>query len=261
VRAEPDHGTERAARDGGWDVAGMSFVEVGSAMSAVCEHPRVSVLLTAVAVRHGSADDVIEAMLGLFEDAAGVRVEQFAQGAQPEARYGYEVWVGAEANGWVTVHPHYLIPADGLAIALTRRLGTVSSATSIYEDVLWSHDLIARGQVLDRYVNLPGYFGPGEYGSDYDGDPDLVAETLGVEPSLIGPYFRQISVRRARSRLLPPPKAHASDRFDLLDGWVITDLWSRFGIEWGVNDPTAGLKVGSDENKALSEHLLTLTSS
>jgi hypothetical protein len=99
-----------------------------AAKSAACEHPPVSVLLTAVAVRHDSADDVIEAVLGLFQDAAGVRVD-VAKGAQPGARYDYDVLVGAGAKGWVTVHPHYLIPADGLAIALTTRLGTVSSAT------------------------------------------------------------------------------------------------------------------------------------
>lgn len=220
----------------------------------------MSVLETAVAVRHASAEDVVDVVLAVFRDA-GARVEVLHRDARPEEDSHYDVRVGAEAGGWVTVHPHYLVPPDGLAIALTSRLGTVSSATSIYEDVFWTHDLVAHGRVLDRYVNLPEYFGPAEYGRDFEGDPKLVAETLGVDRSWIAPYFRQISLRRARSRLLPPPKAHASDTFDLLNGWVITDLWRRLGIVWGWDDPLARIHVGDEENVALSEHLRALSSS
>ena len=220
----------------------------------------MSVLETAVAVRHGSAEDVVDVARAILRDA-GARVEVLPDDARPEEDAHYDVRLGAEAGGWVTVHPHYLVPADGLAIALTSRLGTVSSATSIYEDVLWTHDLVSYGRVLDRYVNLPGYFGPGEYGTEHEGDPTLVADTLGVDQTLIAPYFRQISVRRARSQLLPPPKAHASDTFDLLNGWVITDLWRRLGIAWGLSSPTARLRLGHEDNVALSEHLRALSSS
>lgn len=220
----------------------------------------MSVLQTAVAVRHDSADDVVDVVLAVLRDA-GRRVEVLPQDAEHGEDSHYDVCVGAQINGWVTVLPHYLVPADGLAIAMTSRLGTVSSATSIYEDVFWTHDLVSHGRVLDRFVNLPGYFGPGEYGSDHEGDAHLVADTLGVDPTWIAPYFRQISVRRARSRLLPPPKAHASDTFDLLNGWVTTDLWRRLGIAWDVNDLVARLPVGHDGNEALSEHVRALGSS
>ena len=127
--------------------------------------------------------------------------------------------------------------------------------------MLWTHDLVAHGQVLNRYVNLPGYFGPGEYGPEHEGDPGLVANVLGADRTVIAPYFQQVSLRRARSRVLPPPKAHPSDRFDLLDGWVITDLWRRVGITWGLDAPRARLRVGHDENLALNEHLRALPSS
>jgi hypothetical protein len=218
----------------------------------------VSVLQTAVAVRHGSADDVVDVVQAVLRDA-GPRVEVLPAGAPLGEASPYDIGVGAQAGGWVTIHPHYLVPPDGLAIAVTRRLGTVASATSIYEDVFWTHDLVDRGKVLDRFVNLPEYFGPGEYGREFEGDPSLVAVTLGVDEVAISPYFRQFSARRAQSRLLPAPKAHAADRFDLLDGWVITDLWRRMGISWDVDRVVGRLRVDSEVNETLAQYLRTLT--
>jgi hypothetical protein len=214
----------------------------------------VSLLLSAVAVRHRSADDVVDVVRAVARDA-GVAVEVLPTAANPGEDLGNDWCVSAEAGGWVTVHPHYVVPPDGLAVALTSRLSTVSSATAVYETVLWTHDLVAHGRVLDRYVNLPSYFGPGEYGPEHEGNPELVADTLGVDRTVIAPYFRQVSWRRARSRLLPPPKAHATDTCDLLDGWVITDLWRRVGITWGLDAPGVRLRVGHDENLGLNEHL------
>jgi hypothetical protein len=172
--------------------------------------PAVGILLTAVAVRHPSAEDVADVVAGVLRDA-GRRAEVVAPGAAVMDEHRYDVVIGPATDGWVTVHPHYGVPSDGLAVALTRRLDTIASATGIYEDVFWSHDLVDRGTVLDRYVNLPDYFGPGEYGPEFSGNPRLVATSLGADPRVVEPYFRQVSVRRARSRLLPPPKAHASD--------------------------------------------------
>lgn len=220
----------------------------------------MSLLLTAVAVRHDSADDVADVVLAVLRDA-GRRVEALPPVAQRWEPTDCDIIVGAEAGGWVSVHPHYLVPADGLAMALTSRLGTVSSSTSIYEDVFWTHDLVSHGRILDRFVNLPGYFESDEYGREHEGNPHLVADTLGVDPAWIAPYFRQISLRRARSRLLPPPKAHPSDTFDLLNGWVITDLWGRLGIAWGLDHPVARIPLGDEANTALSRHLWALASS
>lgn len=216
--------------------------------------PAVGILLTAVAVRHPSAEDVADVVAGVLRDA-GRRAEVLPAGPTVSDGDGYDVLVGPATDGWVTVHPHYGVPTDGLAVALTRRLDTIASATGIYEDVLWRHDLVDRGRVLDRYVNLPEYFGPGEYGPEHAGDPHLVASVLGADPQVVEPYFRQVSVRRARSRLLPPPKAHASDTFHLLDGWVVTDLWRRMGISWGGDHPVARVAIGADGNEALCEHL------
>lgn len=214
----------------------------------------MGVLETAVAVRHDSADDVVDVVQAILRDA-GRRAEVVAPDAGDSEDPRYDVRVGVPTRGWVTVHPHCVVPSDGLAVALTRRLATVASAVSIYEDVLWTHDLVAHGRVLDRFVNLPDYFGPGEYGPEHRGDPALVAATLGVDVAPIAPYFQQISVRRARSRLLRPPKAHDSDTYHLLDGWVVTELWERLGITWGGDSPAARVAAGHDGIDALSEHI------
>ena len=217
----------------------------------------MSVLETAVAVRHDSVDDLVDVMLSIIR-AAGHRAEVRGHDAPPSPHPQYDIRVGPATSGWVTLHPHYVIVADGLALALTQRLSAVASATSIYEDVLWTHDLVDSGRILDRYVNLPGYFGPGEYGPEHEGKPDLVAQTLGVDATTVAPYFKQVSVRRARSRLLPPPKAHADDHHHLLDGWVITDLWRRCGITWGGDAPAARILLDHDGLDALSEHVRAL---
>ena len=106
-------------------------------------------------------------------------------------------------------------------------------------------------------MNLPDYFGPGEYGAEYAGDPALVARTVGVDVADVAPYFRQVSLRRACSKFRPPPKAHAADKYHLLGGWVITDLWERMGIAWlgGEDVPYARLTMDHDACQALHAYL------
>jgi hypothetical protein len=156
----------------------------------------------------------------------------------------------------VTLVPHYVVPPDALAVELTRRLGTTASAVSVYEDVLWTHHLVERGAELDRYVNLPDYFGPGEYDDTWTGDPPLVAATVGADPAELEPYFRQVSPNRARTRWMRPPKAHPTDAYHLLDGWVVTDLWRRMGILWPDPGPgTTRVPLGDAGTDALSRWL------
>ena len=207
---------------------------------------------TAVAVRSDDAEEVLDVFLSIMR-SVGHRVDPIVGGDETSPHDRDDVYVGASSSGWVVVRPHYVVPADKLAVELTRRLPVLASAVSIYEDVLWMHWLVDRGEVLDRYVNLPGYFGPGEYDDSWQGDPELVARTTGVDPAEIAPYFRQVSVRRARSRVLPPIKAHRSDTHTLLDGWVVTELWRRMGIAWP--DPYTAIRVplGSEGTEVLSE--------
>lgn len=216
----------------------------------------MSVLLSAVAVRSDDADEVVDVLLSLLR-GVGHRVEP-RTGPDPAQPHGapWDVLVDPAVGGWVTLVPHYVVPPQTLAVELTRRLGTLASAVSIYEDVLWTHHLVDRGAELDRFVNLPGYFGPGEYDDSWAGDATLVASTVGADPGQLAPYFRQVSDNRARTRWLRPPKAHATDAFHLLDGWVVTDLWRRMGIVW--SEPGAGttrVPLGEAGTTALSNLL------
>ena len=201
----------------------------------------MGVLVSAVAVRSADADEVLDVFLSMMR-GLGHRREPLA-GPDPTSPYGdsNDVFYAAPGTGWATLVPHYVVPAEKLAIELTRRLDTVSSAVTIYEDVLWMHHLVEHGEELDRFVNLPGYFGPGEFDDSWTGDASLVARTVGTDPAELAPYFRQVSLPRARSRWRRPPKAHAEDEYDLLTGWVVTELWRRMGISWP--DPAAASTI------------------
>ena len=214
--------------------------------------PRMGVMENAVALRTDDADEVVDVFLSILR-GLGRRVDPVVGAEAAREHDRYDVRVTPSAPGWVVVSPHYVVPAERLAVELTRRLEVLASAVMIYEDVLWSHWLVERGTVLDQHVNLPGYFGPGEYDDSWQGDPELVARSVGIDVAEIAPYFRQVSVRRARSRLLPPIKAHRSDTYTLLEGWVVTELWSRMGIEWP--DPARGTRVplGDEGTTVLSE--------
>lgn len=212
----------------------------------------MGVMETAVALRTGDADEVADVLLSILR-GLGRRVDPVADADRGRTDERYDVSVTRSAPGWVVVRPHYVVPSDKLAVELTRRLQVLASAVMIYEDVFWSHWLVDGGEVLDRHVNLPGYFGPGEFDDSWQGDPELVAQAVGADPAEIGPYFRQVSVRRARSRLLPPIRAHRSDSHTLLDGWVVTEMWRRMGIRWP--DPSAGIRLplGDEGTTLLSE--------
>jgi hypothetical protein len=216
----------------------------------------MSVLLSAVAIRRDDAEEVVDVLLSVMR-SLGHRVEPvlWPDPAMPHGAPS-DVLVGPAIDGWVTLVPHYVVPPEALAVELTRRLGTTASAVSVYEDVLWTHHLVERGAELDRYVNLPDYFGPGEYDDTWTGDPPLVAATVGVDPAELEPYFRQVSPNRARTRWMRPPKAHPTDAYHLLDGWVVTDLWRRMGILWPDPGPgTTRVPLGDAGTDALSRWL------
>lgn len=210
---------------------------------------------SAIALRSEDADEVADVFLSLMR-SLGHRFEAHQPGHRPEPAHGDEndVLVAPSRDGWVFLRPHHLVAPDALACEMTTRLGTLASAVMIYQDVLWAHHLVDRGTELDRYINLPGYFGSGEYDDSWVGDPDLVAEKVGVDRAEIAPYFQQVSVRRARSRLLRPLKAHQDDTHHLLEGWVVAELWRRMGIHWpGKTDDLIRIPLGTEGTAALFE--------
>lgn len=217
----------------------------------------MGVMESAVAVRSEDADEVTDVFLSVMR-GLGHRCEA-RLGPDPKQPYGssYDVLVAPSRDGWVFLRPHYVVPAEMLAAELTGRLGTLASAISIFEDVLWTHWLVERGATLDRHVNFPEYFGPGEYDDSWIGDPDAVARAVGVDRAQVAPYFRQISARRARTPFLRPIKAHRSDSWNLLNGWVVTELWRRMGIHWPdeSSEPMIRVSVGRDGTTALSESM------
>lgn len=214
----------------------------------------MGVMESAVALRSTDADEVADVFQS-FMRSLGRPVEvHYEFDPSTSQLTGHDVLVAPARDGWVHLRPHYVVPPEALAVEMTLRLGTLASAIMIYEDVLWSHHLVDRGTELDRHVNIPEYFGAGEYDESWLGDADVVAEAVGVDRAVIAPYFQQVSVRRARSRLRPPPKAHPDDQHHLVDGWVVTELWRRMGIHWpGGKDVLVRVPVGPEGTEVLSE--------
>jgi len=161
----------------------------------------MGVMESAVALRSTDADEVADVFQS-FMRSLGHPVEvHYEFDPSTSQLTGHDVLVAPARDGWVHLRPHYVVPPEALAVEMTLRLGTLASAIMIYEDVLWSHHLVDRGTELDRHVNIPEYFGAGEYDESWLGDADVVAEAVGVDRAVIAPYFQQVSVRRARSRL------------------------------------------------------------
>lgn len=212
----------------------------------------MGVLETMVAIRDVEVDAVAEATVAVCADAG---ITTAAHPGRGHGRHDIGIWA---ADPWVVVRPHYVVSSGGLAAALTARLGALSSATSVYEDMFWTHHLVDDGRVLDRFCNIPGYFGPGEHGPEWAGDPDLVADVLGAPRAVVRPYFRQLSIRRINllGLLRREPRAHRDDEFHLLDGWVTQDLWGRVGIVVPFDaDPAVTVPLDSDGSSVVSRHL------
>jgi hypothetical protein len=201
----------------------------------------VSLLLTAVAVRAQTADEVVDAMRDwcASHDVA-LTVEP---GDSADSVHAYP----PNANGWVVVLPHYVVPGDQLALGISA-VGYICSSVSVYEDVYWTHVLCADGVVVDRFESFPDYFGtpddPGPLLSRrpdlvaeivqrqpfWRGRPDLVARMLQIDAAGLAPYFRQLS--SAEHDADEEIYAFPEDEHDLFDGWVVTDLWRRMGIDY-----------------------------
>jgi hypothetical protein len=192
---------------------------------------RVSILLTAVAVRMPDVDVVVRATASWF-DAFGVTLETSAR----SSRWSEMDFFGADERGWTVVIPPYDVASDQLGLGISKA-GLITSAVSIYEDVLWTHVLCENGEVVDRFVNIPDYFGDDDDpGPTWRGNGAAVGSALGADAALIAPYFRQF---RALENPQGGTRAHDDDEWDLLDGWVIVDLWRRIGITYP--DPAAAL--------------------
>lgn len=194
----------------------------------------MTVLVVATAVRDRGADAVAEA----------VRAYGLEHGLAPtddpfEGVESVEVLAPTDGGRGARLRwPAFFGGALPAARALSESLATVVSTVDTYEEALWRHVLCDRGQVVDRYTSDRGYFGPDEDpGPAWDGDPDAVAATLGVDAATVAAYYGSTARRRGLGRRRRggrgrAGRAHPDDRFERDDPWVVTDLWRRLGIAY-----------------------------
>ncbi len=113
---------------------------------------------------------------------------------------------------------------------LSRKLQAVVSDIHVHESNYWAHYLFDKGKEVDRFASFPDFAAenPGVGAvlkKRWAGNPQAVAETLGVAPELVERYYAQVDPDMRRRR-------DGEDRFSLDDPWVFTDFWCAVGITY-----------------------------
>ena len=147
-----------------------------------------------------------------------------ASSTTPTRAASVMVWGG----DWTVIHWPMTFPHMVATLEMSETLGCVAVATDIYDGDFWRQAILHKGTVVDRFCSDLNYFGRGErqrLGGRWDGDPNVVAEALGLDPKVVQLYYRQ-PARFLQPRRLP------GDEFNAADPWIFTDLWRRIGISY-----------------------------
>jgi hypothetical protein len=186
--------------------------------------------LAVSAFRDRSVDAVAESVRK-FMSAHGVAFE-FVNTAEPDPHVDAAAY--SPPNGWtVFLWPEYFNVHDiPLCEIVSRDLQTLVSTVHVYDDDYWTHVLFDRGELVDRFASMPGYFADDAGQAAmleraWAGDADRLADALDVAPEVIRPYLVHVDPEAAEM-----PKAFPDDESDLEDFWVFVDMWRRVGITY-----------------------------
>lgn len=177
----------------------------------------------------------------------GVACDLIQDGSHEEA---VDALIFPPTNGWTVVlwPPYFNIHDITLCAAVSRELATLASTVHIYDGDYWTHVLFDRGDLVDRFASMPGYFteDPGEVAAlaeSWAGDADRLGAALGKAAEDIRPYLVHIDPEGEE-----PGMAFEDDEFGLDDYWVFTDLWKRIGVTYpdDVGNYERVLRLGKD---------------
>jgi len=139
-----------------------------------------------------------------------------------------------EAGLWtIVLWPEYFNIHDlPLAEALSQDLSTIVSTVHVYDDEYWTHGLFQGGRLVDHFASRPRFFAhepeaPQVDPSEWAGDAEAIATTLGVAPDPIAGYLVHLDGPTARTG-----RVHADDAAPIEEFWVFADFWRWLGIDY-----------------------------
>ena len=185
----------------------------------------------AVSAFHERTPEQVEAATTRYIESQGLALEALRTTTPDDAR---DSLVFPQANGWtVVLWPSYFNIHDiPLCAATSLDLGALVSAIHVYDGDYWAHSLFDRGERLDRFASVPGYFAEDEDEATakalaWTGDANALGDAFGVDPATLSPYLRHVDLEDETTS-----KAFPDDAFDLAFFWVFTDFWRRAGIAY-----------------------------
>jgi hypothetical protein len=209
----------------------------------------VGEFLAVSAFRDASRDDLVDAV-SAYVSKHGVAFDLVKDGSRRDV----DAHLFPSANGWTVIlwPPFFNFHDAPLCAAVSRELGVLVSTVNVDDGDFWTHILFDRGDVVDRFVSVPSYFGGSDDGPEtWVGDAVRVSATLGTLPAQIAPYLVEVDPEKGGLG-----KAFDDDTFDLDDYWVFTDMWRRMGITYpDVGSYERVLRFGEDFSRGLPTKL------
>jgi hypothetical protein len=142
-------------------------------------------------------------------------------------------YVGPVSSSWssVTLHLNSLL-AEPVAAELSRLTSAPAIAILEYDQAAWGYSLYDRGELLDRFWNLPDVVEtPPE---ECAGNASTVAGVFGVSAESISAYIHHVTEADYET------KAFDDDEYALGDHWVRVDFMRRLGIPYPSPGQAAG---------------------
>lgn len=153
-------------------------------------------------------------------------------------------------DGWIIVlWPEYFNVCDVPMVShLSNALQVLASHVHSYDGDYWTHHLIERGTILDRFASIPSYFAESEAEAKesrriWAGSADLISQRFGIPASIIAPYLVHLNPSGPIMG-----KVRREDQFELSNWWVFTDFWGHLGIRYPKDMGSFRLMVRLDSS-------------
>jgi hypothetical protein len=145
--------------------------------------------------------------------------------------------IGEAAGGVTIVYPDGFLGWDSASQVLSERLDKPVFSFHIHDGDLWMYLLYEKGNVVDQFNPVPGYWeaiGEEERRS-WLGDAGKVASHVpGLAPDQVSCYLVQWDDLLLLWK--QPRKAHATDRFHYGEYWQLIDFVDKLGLAYPYSD-------------------------
>ncbi|QGM46222.1 hypothetical protein [Methylocystis heyeri] len=190
----------------------------------------MGLFLAASAFRRADPQEIAQACRDYFL-SHGVDIETVPPGAPID--YASDVVVYEPQGDWaVVLWPQYFgVNVGAAACAIAGEKDWLISTVKIYDGAYWEHLAHLHGAEIHSHCSRPGYWDEEGAVSDWDSDPEELAEASGVSADALRPYL--VDAAKLESA---EAKAFPEDRHELADVWVFSDFWRRLGVSFPEPD-------------------------